>query len=77
MTVCELCELFIEYGQDVRIYDLNSNEIVYEGTAYEFIHCDDYGYTEIAYSEISSIDNIYKGSFDGFFTINIDLSEED
>ena len=64
ITVKDLIELFIDDSQLVRIYDNESDSNIYEGNGYDIP--DDLGY-----EEVSSIDNLYKEDFNGYFTISI------
>lgn len=70
MTLYDLRYLFTDESQLVRIYDITSEENVYEG---EFDDMDSYleGY------EVMSIDAVYKFDFNGYITINIEMEEED
>ena len=64
ITVEGLIELFIDDAQMVQIYDNEADKVIYEGMG-----CD--VPDELMDEEVSSIDNLYKGDFNGFFTINI------
>lgn len=64
MTVYELRELFIDDAQLVRLYNLDSEEYIFEGNFYDLP-------TEYEDYEVLSIDNLYKENFDGYIVINI------
>jgi len=70
MTLYDLRYLFVDGSQLVKIYDITSEEIVFEG---EFDDMDSY----LEDYEVMSIDNVYKFDFDGHITINIEMEEED
>lgn len=66
-TVEDLCDTFIDNSfQRVKLYDSNSEKIVYEGYADEIP--DDY-----LYLEVDSIDNIRKD--DDSITLNITVED--
>ena len=70
MTLYDFRYLLTDGSQLVRIYDLTSEENVYEG---EFDDMDSY----LEDYEIMSIDGVYKFDFDGYITINIEMEEPD
>ena len=70
MTLYDLRYLFTDESQLVRIYDITSEENVYEG---EFDNMDPY----LEEYEVMSIDTVYKFDFNGYITINIEMEEED
>lgn len=70
MTLYDLKELFVDDSQLIRIYNLGSEEYLYEG---EFADLP----TELEDYEVMSIDTIYKIDFDGYITINIEMEDED
>ena len=70
MTLYDLRYLFVDGSQLVKIYDLTSEENVFEG---EFDDMDSY----LEDYEVMSIDNVYKFDFDGYITINIEMEEPD
>ena len=70
MTLYDLRYLFTDDSQLVHIYDITSEENVFEG---EFEDLP----TELEDYEVMSIDTIYKFDFDGHITINIEKEDED
>ena len=69
MTLYDLRCLFVDESQEVKIYDISSDnaDLIYEG---EFIDLP-FEYEDL---EVSSIDNVYKDM--GFVGINVDLTDE-
>lgn len=62
MSVCELCELYIEGSDVMEIYDTQKHETVFRGTYDEAQVCDYYDH-EISSFEIQDgilVINIYK-----------------
>lgn len=70
MTIYELLELFVSDDQLVRIWDNNSEQIVFEGEICEVP--DMYNWCEV-----TSIDSMYKKDFDGYITFNINVEEDE
>ena len=70
MTLYDLRYLFVDGSQLVKIYDLTSEENVFEG---EFDDMDSY----LEDYEVMSIDTVWKFDFDGYITINIEMEEPD
>lgn len=60
MTVYELCELYIESGDEMTIYSMEENENVFRGT-----------FSEAMYSEFSDEEIGSFGIEDGMICINI------
>lgn len=61
MLVYELTYLFVEDYQEVAIYDLNSEKVVYKGTIDEM----DYKYKQLEIASIDCIEN-------NILTINVE-----
>lgn len=61
MVVQDLCELYIESGEEMEIYSLSKSETVFKGEFSEAEYC------EFAYEEIASF-----GIESGKIVINID-----
>lgn len=67
MTLRELFEMFIdERSQEIAIYDLTQEKVVWTGQEDDIPE-------EYEWAEISSIDNLEKGT--DILTVNIDISE--
>ena len=70
MTLYDLKDLFTDDSQLIKVYDLTSEEIVYEGELAELPY-------ELEDYEVGSIDTVYKIDFDGYITFNIEITEEE
>ena len=70
MTLYEFRELFIDESQEVKIYDISSDDVdlIYEGYFDEMPDV----FEDL---EISSLDNVYNDM--GYVGINVDFSDDD
>ena len=70
MTLYEFRELFIDESQEVKIYDISSDDVdlIYEGYFDEMPD-------EFEDLEISSLDNVYNDM--GYVGINVIFSDDD
>ena len=70
MTLYEFRELFIDESQEVKIYDISSDDVdlIYEGYFDEMPD-------EFEDLEISSLDNVYNDM--RYVGINVDFSDDD
>jgi hypothetical protein len=70
MTLYEFRELFIDESQEVKIYDISSDDVdlIYEGYFDEMPDV----FEDL---EISSLDNVYNNM--GYVGINVDFSDDD
>lgn len=66
MTLYDVRELFVDDSQLVRIYNVDTDEYIYEG---EFIDLSE----DMEDREVCSIDSLYPCDyFDGYVTINVE-----
>ena len=69
MYVNDLIDIFVDDSQHVRLYDLASDEVIFDGELCDIPY-------ELSECEICSIDSLYKtNNFDGYITINIDTED--
>ena len=68
MYVNDLIDIFVDDSQHVRLYDLASDEVIFDGELCDIPY-------ELSECEVCSIDSLSKLNFDGYITINIDTED--